>query len=337
MFARGIALAVCCNTLVFGCVAQPYETQEITDNLVRAGFPVDDIMVVGGVVYAGSDVQVPLAASREMLQAADSSKEQYRTNNLVSTKLTKICINGTTFTGVFSTALDRAIQNYDELPLTFAMARTPSSGCSFTIKAVIQPGLVGGSSGFPSAGLPFPTISISDELSASSFGTIVHVITHELGHTIGLRHSDFFNRSISCGTGGNEGDAGVGAIYIPGAPAGAKVGGSIMNSCFRTLETGEFTASDITALRTLYGLPAVDLGIAFQANTTVLWVVGPGGTGDKGLGMRVGTSPSIVAHAGSGDGVAFQANTRRSWTTGTAERRNPASGWRRTRARASPS
>ena len=47
-----------------------------------------------------------------------------------------------------NTALDLAIQNYQERPLTFGMARTPSSGCSFTITAVIQPGLVGGSSGF---------------------------------------------------------------------------------------------------------------------------------------------------------------------------------------------
>jgi hypothetical protein len=30
------------------------------------------------------------------------------------------------------------------------------------------------------------------------------------------------------------------------------VGGSIMNSCFRSTETGNFTSSDITALNTLY-------------------------------------------------------------------------------------
>ena len=74
------------------------------------------------------------------------------------------------------------------------------------------------------------------------------MITHEIGHTIGVRQSDFFNRSISCGTGGNEGDAGVGAILIPGTPSTATVGGSIMNSCFRTVETVQFTGTDDTAL-----------------------------------------------------------------------------------------
>ncbi len=75
---------------------------------------------------------------------------------------------------------------------------------------------------------------------------------HEIGHTMGFRHSDYYNRSLSCGTGGNEGSAGVGAILIPGTPSTATVGGSVMNSCFRSSETGEFTSTDVTALQTLY-------------------------------------------------------------------------------------
>jgi hypothetical protein len=250
---RSIVLAAGCIALVFGCAEPPGETQEIVDNLVKAGFPEDDIMVVDGKVYVGRDAEVTLAASREMLEPGDTPEEQYRTTNLVSRSLTKICINGSTFTGAFSTALDLAIQNFDELPLTFAMARTPSTGCSFTINAVIQPGVVGGSAGFPSGGLPYHTINIGGGLSSFSVDVIEHVITHEIGHTIGFRHSDYYNRSISCGSGGNEGDAGVGAIHIPGTPTTAVVGGSLMNSCFRSVETGEFTATDITAIQQLYG------------------------------------------------------------------------------------
>jgi hypothetical protein len=253
MFARSAVLAAGCIALLFGCAEPPVdETQEIVGNLVQAGFPEDDIQVVDGRVYAGWDAEVSLAASREMLEAGATSEEQYRTTNLVSTALTKICINGSTFTGAFSTALDLAIQNYDELPLTFAMARTPSAGCSFTINAVIQPGVVGGSAGFPSGGVPYHTINIGGGLSSYSVDVIEHVITHEIGHTIGFRHSDYYNRSISCGSGGNEGDAGIGAIYIPGTPATAVVGGSLMNSCFRSFETGEFAPGDLSALRALY-------------------------------------------------------------------------------------
>jgi hypothetical protein len=252
MLTKKLVLAVGCSALMLGCAGQANETEEIVDNLVQAGFPAGDIQVVDGKVYVGWDAEVSLAASREMLESGESSEEQYRTNNLVSRSLTKICINGSTFTGVFSTALDLAIQNFDELPLTFAMARTPSTGCSFTINAVIQPGVVGGSAGFPSGGLPYHTINIGGGLASYSVDVIEHVITHEIGHTLGFRHSDYYNRSISCGSGGNEGDAGIGAIHIPGTPTTAVVGGSLMNSCFRSVETGEFSSSDFTALYALY-------------------------------------------------------------------------------------
>ena len=254
---RGMALATW-SVLVFGCGVEPQEprpsaeVREIIENLKQAGFPANDIMIVDERVYVGRDAEVSLAASREMLETGDSSQEQYRTTNLVSSSVTKICINGSTFTGMFSTALDLAIQNYEEQPLSFAMARTPSSGCSFTINAVIVPGGTGGEAGFPSGGLPYSTINIGDGLAPYGVEVIEHVITHELGHTIGFRHSDYYNRSISCGSGGNEGDEADGAIVIPGTPSTATVGGSIMNSCFRSVENGEFTPSDVTALITLY-------------------------------------------------------------------------------------
>jgi hypothetical protein len=73
------------------------------------------------------------------------------------------------------------------------------------------------------------------------------------GHTIGLRHTDFFNRSISCGTGGDEGEAGVGAIHIPGTPETVNVDmNSVMLSCFTSYESGEFSNFDISALEWMY-------------------------------------------------------------------------------------
>jgi hypothetical protein len=257
-----VALAVS-GTLAFGCAPQPTDSQEIVDNLLQAGFPADDIRVVGDAVYVGQDAQVTLAASREMLEAPGTPQEQYRTSNTLSTSVTKICVDGSGFTGVFSTALDLAIQNYDELPLTFAMARAPSTGCSFTVQAVIEPNMNGGVAGFPSGGYPYASITIGGQLSQYSVDTIEHVITHELGHTIGLRHSDYYNRSISCGSGGDEGQADIGAIHLPGTPSTAVVGGSFMNSCFRASETGEMTGSDVNALLAMYPRYGEDLRWSF--------------------------------------------------------------------------
>jgi len=260
MFTRAIVLVVSCSALMFGCGADQRDgagdTQEIIDNLVQAGYPRGDIAVIDGVVYVQNDAEVSLQASREMIEVdpAADGKEQYRTTNLVSSGITNICVNGSAFTGVFSTAVDNAIANYNNLRLSFHMTRTSgsTSGCSATITGKIS-GPVGGSSGFPSGGRPFNTINIGGGLSTFAVGTVTHVITHELGHCVGFRHSDFFDRSISCGgAASNEGQAGVGAILIPGTPSGAKVGGSIMNACFRTNETGKFTSTDVTALNALY-------------------------------------------------------------------------------------
>ncbi len=251
--------------------------QEIVSNLQKAGFPKDDIQEIGGRVYVGNDAVVSLEASREMLKknAVGSklgeaalpgsstgavngnslSPDQYRTSNLVSSGVSTICIDGSAFDGDFSTALDNAIANYNNLSLSFSMQRADGggSGCDATITANLTGGSAGGVSGFPSGGSPYSEINIASSTSQYGLSVLTHVITHELGHTVGLRHSDYYNRSISCGgSATNEGSGGVGAIHISGTPTTATVGGSVMNSCFNGSENGRFTSTDVTALRTIY-------------------------------------------------------------------------------------
>ncbi|KFE61106.1 zinc-dependent metalloprotease [Hyalangium minutum] len=255
MFKKTAVLVMSCGALLAGCGTDlQSENEQIISNLVEAGYPRQDIMVVEDKVYVGLDAHVTLQASQEMLGTV-GTPEQYQTTNIVGTSVTKICVVPTsTFNSYsrLSAGLDLAIENYNSQNLRIRFARGSASDCNATITAQTSTG-AGGSAGFPSGGKPYGTINIGTGLQSYSNDVNEHVITHELGHAVGFRHSDYYNRAISCGgSASNEGTAGVGAILIPGTPSTATVGGSIMNSCFRSTETGEWTASDKTALNYLY-------------------------------------------------------------------------------------
>jgi hypothetical protein len=269
--------------IAFGCSVDPGsehelvelepqdEVAEIVENLRLAGNPEDEIEVRDdGTVVLGGDAVVTLEASREMIGHADHEGEgdehdlefrQYRTTNLVSPSVDTICVDGTAMTGQLSTALDNALANYTSLNLTFNMVRTTGmvAGCDALITLSLVNG-TGASAGFPSGGLPYGTVLMGDDiLPGYGLAAATHVITHELGHCVGFRHSDYYDRSISCGGAAvNEGDADVGVVHIPGTPNTASWNGSVMNSCYNAGSTGQWTAGDLTALSTLYpsGLPA---------------------------------------------------------------------------------
>ncbi|HEX5746969.1 MAG TPA: M57 family metalloprotease [Archangium sp.] len=254
---RPLSMALLAGIALVGCgVDREAENQEIISNLIESGYPADDIMIHEGAVYVGRDAHVTLEASREMLQTS-GSQEQYRTNNLVGFHVSKICINPTAaFNSYpkFIYGLDLAIQNYNEHGRRIYFVRGPTTGCTANITAEVRSG-DGGDAGYPSGGYPYGIFFIGTLMNDNYYpvDTVEHVITHELGHTIGFRHSDCYNRSISCtGAAINEGDEGVGSVLIPGTPAVATWGGSLMNSCYRQVETGEFTSTDLTALYYLY-------------------------------------------------------------------------------------
>src|SRR5512143_3355085 len=142
MFKRAAVLVSC--ALLFGCgVDLESENQEIVSNLIQAGFPANDIQISDGRVYVGHDTHVTLEASREMLQPSDLDMEQYRTTNLVSTSIRKICVNPTSTFNTYSrlsSGLDSAISKYNALALTFYLARGPTTGCNANITAKTMSG-----------------------------------------------------------------------------------------------------------------------------------------------------------------------------------------------------
>lgn len=252
--------------VLFGCVGESddFDGQsdaliEIVENLELAGYPASEIDIDDeGVVIVGGDAVVTLEASREMIGLDPHGHDQfrqYRTTNQVGAGIDRICLNGNAFTGTMSTGLDNAIARYNALNLQFSFARTSVANgpnCDATI-TMLAKGSAGGMSGFPAGGLPYSQVQVGKGTANYGVAVVTHVIEHEIGHCIGLRHTDYYNRAISCGGApSNEGDGGVGALHIPGTPTDAVDNGSVMNSCFNLGSTGVWTASDLTALNTIY-------------------------------------------------------------------------------------
>lgn len=187
---------------------------------------------------------------------ADITSKQYRTYNLVSSprSISVIGYTGGAGQGLTSkqkTALQRAVANYNALNIGLNFTLTFGTNYNPYDIVVYQNsnGQAGGVSGFPSNGDPYKYIQIYSGMENYSIGTNEHVITHEMGHTVGLRHTDWYSRQ-SCGQSGESANP-DGAVHIPGTPTGYD-SNSVMLACFTANETGNFGYYDDVALQYLY-------------------------------------------------------------------------------------
>jgi Zn-dependent protease with chaperone function len=210
----------------------------------------DDRYLVEGDILLTADELRSMSTDngRELIVA---NTEQYRTTNLVTglPRTIKIRYFGT-HQGVWL-ALAYAVARYNAQGLLIKFQIINSGWPNIFVTDVSgQPYIA--SSGFPSNGNPYIFIKFNTAYANWTTNTLTTVLAHEMGHCIGFRHTDYMNRSYSCGGSAyNEGSAGVGAIHIPGTPTGPDPN-SWMLACISNGVNRYFNANDKIALSYLY-------------------------------------------------------------------------------------
>jgi len=223
-----------------------------TDDVHKRG---DDYLVEGDILLTPENFSEEVTSPT--LRIAET--EQYRTNNLVKKLPRTISISISNLPTVYKTATINAINRYNALNLTLHFKFVNSGGNIQVIGFNEGPSggyITLGSSGFPtSAGNPYNQIMMNTNSQAygtnPNVGYLSSVVEHEIGHCIGLRHTDYFNRAFSCGgTTSNEGSAGIGAVHIQGTPSNGD-STSFMLACSNGTDRS-YNANDKIALRYLY-------------------------------------------------------------------------------------
>jgi hypothetical protein len=216
-------------------------------------------LVEGDIILRNADLNARSSSPNLVV----AQEEQYHTFNLVNVanyQTIKVALNNSSSAheAAFSAALDEAIGRYNLEGLRITFQRV-TSGADITVVAYSQNSNTLGSAGFPtSGGAPYSEIKMNTYHYSTATGTtninyIGTIIAHEMGHCIGMRHTDYMSRRYSCGSGGNEGQSstGVGAVHIPGTPTKGDPN-SWMLACIGSNVNRPFNSNDKIALAYLY-------------------------------------------------------------------------------------
>lgn len=256
-----IAVGLFAALFIVACSKASKETgaeisQDVLNQITALGFSSSNVIaedggyIVEGDIFLNADALKSKPVSPRLIIAQE---EQYRTFNLVTgfPRNITVSVSGSINT-TFSNAVDAAIARYNAETLNITFTRV-SSGGNINI-SIVNTGQYIASAGFPtSGGDPYNQIKYAKKYTTYGLDFMTTVLAHEIGHCVGFRHTDYMNRSYSCGSGGNEGQetTGVGAVHIPGTPTGPDAN-SWMLACLSATTNRPFNANDKVALGYIY-------------------------------------------------------------------------------------
>ncbi len=237
------------------------------DTIKRLDGSINKVIRVGDIVLRVDKLD------KYALSDGKSISKKYGSNNLIHESNRVINVIGYTGVGLgltsrMQTGLRWAVHNYNRLntslqfKLLFSSNHDVFNSHNDTNGDIIffkgNNSDIGGMAEFPFSGIPGRFVQLFAGNQELSNNMNEHIITHQLGHAIGLRHTDYLFRACDSDTNDKTIDV-IETINIPGIQSinqkekydiyGAS---SLMISCFKGTEDGEFSDVDIAILKYLY-------------------------------------------------------------------------------------
>jgi hypothetical protein len=257
-YSRTAAVLLLAGTLAAACSdaptgAAPDADTALARQVAALGFRADMIEDHGDFVLVEGDIHLSKAQLRTAtpLGSDDPLRPgfQYRTTNLVTAANVRgivVDLSGLSSQTAWQTAARDAITHWNGTGSNVQMTEG-STGVDITVATTCTSSNIAAYASFPAGGNVGPTIYVNTCFGYStSSAQKVHNMVHELGHTLGFRHSNYTQQGESAGT--------EGAVHIYGTPTSGNATGSVMNGGTALNSWAGFAASDLTAVRSIYPL-----------------------------------------------------------------------------------